>query len=93
MIMGRQLKLGFEYGVTREQACIMCHLSSECGGCCVRCRAEGKNGTCYGQTCSQQSREYDGQRWDTWIHMVSAFRPDLKRFLPRKYRKAMEKKD
>ena len=24
--------LCLEYGVTREQACVMCHLSSECGG-------------------------------------------------------------
>lgn len=33
----------FEYGATREQACIMCHLSAECGGCCVRCIAERSN--------------------------------------------------
>lgn len=29
-----------DFGVTREQACIMCHLSSGCGGCCEKCRKE-----------------------------------------------------
>lgn len=35
--MKRQLTFTFDYGVTPEQACIMCHLSSKCSGCCVRC--------------------------------------------------------
>lgn len=50
--MERQLKFNFTYGVTREQACIMCHFSSNCGGCCIKCQAEGKNDICYGQVCS-----------------------------------------
>lgn len=29
-----QQRFLFDYGVTPEQACIMCHFSSECGGCC-----------------------------------------------------------
>lgn len=77
--------LCLEYGVTREQACAMCHLSSECGGCCARCRAEGRSGTCHGQACSLPSRGHDGQRWETWLFVVAVHQPRLKRFLPRKY--------
>lgn len=87
----RQERFNFEYGVTREQACIMCHLSSECADCCEKCRAQGKNGTCYGQTCSLPSRNHDGQRWDTWLYIVANFRFDLRRFVPRKYWKFITK--
>ena len=82
----------FEYGATREQACIMCHLSAECGGCCVRCMAEGRNGTCHGQICSLPGRDHMGQRFETWMYIVREFRPDLKRYLPRKYWKLIERK-
>ena len=88
----KQLSLNMEYGISKEQACILCHLSSECAGCCVKCKAENKNGSCYGQTCSQPSRVHDGRRWDTWMYLVSTSLPELKRFIPVKYRKHMKKK-
>ena len=44
--MARQDRLNFEYGVTKEQGCIMCHISSGCGGCCAKCKAEEKNLSC-----------------------------------------------
>ena len=65
--MMEQLRFLFDYGVTPEQACIMCHFSSECGGCCVKCRAENPDSTCYGQNCSQPKRHHDGQRWEAWL--------------------------
>jgi len=80
----RDNRLNFEYGVTREQACIMCHLSSECIGCCVRCKAEGKNGSCYGQTCSLPTRDHEGRRWEVWIYLVATALPQLKRFFTEK---------
>lgn len=83
-------RFNFEYGVTREQSCIMCHLSSECGGCCAKCRAEGRNGTCYGQSCSLTKRESDGQRWDTWMFLVATQLPELRRFVPRKFWKNLK---
>ena len=86
-------EFNFEYGVTSEQACIMCHLSAECGGCCFRCMAEGRNGTCHGQTCSQPGRDHMGRRFETWMHVVRTFRPDLKRYLPRKYWKFIKTDD
>lgn len=89
--MTRQDRFNFEYGVTKEQSCIMCHLSSECGGCCAKCRAEGMNGTCYGQNCSIPSREHDGQRWDAWIHLLATSLPELERFIPKKYRKYLRR--
>ena len=70
----------------------MCHLSAECGGCCVRCIAEGRNGTCHGQICSQPGRDHMGRRFETWMYIVRNFRPDLKRYLPRKYWKLIERK-
>lgn len=66
----RQTSLNFEYGINREQACILCHLSSECGGCCAKCdKREG----CTGQTCSQPTRDNEGQRWDAWMHLVGNY--------------------
>ena len=72
-----QLSLNLDYGISKEQACILCHLSSECEGCCVKCKAENKN---------------DGNRWDTWMHLVSTSIPELKRFIPVKYRKHLKTK-
>ena len=66
-----QLSLNLDYGISKEQACILCHLSSECEGCCVKCKAENKNDGCSGQACSQPFREKEGNRWDTWMHLVS----------------------
>ena len=87
----KQLEIDFgTYGVTREQACIMCHLSSECSRCCVKCKAEGKNGSCNGQSCSQQSKDIDGKRWETWIYLVKESLPELRKFIPRKYLKLVK---
>lgn len=77
----RELELNFDYGVTKEQACIMCHLSSECDGCCLKC----KDDNCEGQRCSQPFRDYDGQRFETWIWLVKTFYPHLRKFVPKKY--------
>lgn len=87
-----QLSLNLDYGISKEQACILCHLSSECEGCCVKCKAENKNDGCSGQACSQPFREKEGNRWDTWMHIVSTSLPELKRFIPVKYRKHLKTK-
>ena len=86
-----QLDLNMEYGISKEQACILCHLSSGCSGCCVKCMAEEKNGSCYGQTCSLPRRDHDGQRWDTWMYLIPNFYPELKKFIPEKYRKHLKR--
>ena len=72
----QQLSLTLDYGISREQACILCHLASGCGSCCARC--DHKNG-CHGQTCSQPTRNNEGQRWDSWMHLVENF-PHIKEY-------------
>ena len=57
-----QLSLNLDYGISKEQACILCHLSSECAGCCVKCKAESRCGSCQGQNCSIPSRDHGGQK-------------------------------
>ena len=79
----REQTLGFSYGVTREQACIMCHLSSECGGCCIRCRKEG----CQGQLCSPPYRDFEGQRFEAWMWLVKTHYRHLRKFVPKRYLK------
>lgn len=86
------LAIVYVYGGSMEQACILCHLSSGCAGCCVKCRAENKNGTCYGQICPIPSKDHDGQRWNAWMHIVSTSLPELKRFIHVKYRKHLKRK-
>lgn len=81
---GSTQSLVLEYGVTREQACIMCHLSSECGGCCLTCK---KDGGCQGQACSQPFRGHEGARFETWMWLVKTAYPHLKRFVPKEYLK------
>ena len=76
--------LELEYGVTREQACIMCHLSSGCEGCCLACK---KDGGCQGQACSQPFRDHEGVRFETWMRLVKTYYPNLRRFVPKKYLK------
>lgn len=88
----KQLELNLDYGISKEQACILCHLSSGCEGYCMKCKAEGKNGTCCGQNCSIPSKGHYGKRWDAWMYLVSASLPELKRFVPLKYRKHLNKK-
>lgn len=65
-----QLSLSLDYGISREQSCILCHLSSECGGCCARC--DHKDG-CQGQSCGQPFRDKEGQRWDTWMYLLGQY--------------------
>lgn len=86
MIREQTIPLG-SYGVSREQACIMCHLSSECSGCCLQC----KNGHCQGQACSQPFRETEGERWETWMYLVGTTLTELQKFLPPKYQKLVRK--
>lgn len=71
----------FEFGVTPEQACFMCHLSSECAGCCRKCHK------CTGQACSQENLETQQSRWDTWMYLVAntPALAHLKKFIPKKY--------
>lgn len=80
-------QLEIDFGITEEQACILCHLSSGCAGCCVKCKAQGKNGTCYGQTCSRHDLDKQKARWNTWMYLVRTSFPELTRFIPAKYRK------
>ena len=40
----------------------------------------------------QGCRSERGQRWDTWMYLVSTSLPELKRFIPVKYRKHLKKK-
>ena len=79
----RQLDFNFDFGCTREQACIMCHLSSECDGCCLKCKKDG----CCGQMCSQSYRDHEGQRFETWMYLVKTFYPHLRKFVPKKFLK------
>lgn len=85
---GRQLE--FDFGVTPEQACIMCHLCTDCPNCCAKCTTRGKNGTCVGQSCSRPFVALDGQRWRTWLYMVANVEPHLKRYIPKKYHKELQ---
>lgn len=66
MNMAKQLSL-FDFGVTAEESCMMCHLSSECNGCCKTCNSD----TCNGQICGQPMREYESERLSTWLYLVN----------------------
>ncbi len=85
--MSKQLSFIFDYGINHEQACILCHLSAECDRCCIKCFAEGKNGTCNGQLCSQPMRANEGQRWDAWMNILENMLPELARFISPSLRK------
>jgi hypothetical protein len=82
--MNKQLSFDLNYGISHEQACILCHLSAECEGCCAKCNHP--NG-CQGQCCSQPSRERDGLRWDTWMYLLKTSLPELARFIAPELRK------
>ena len=79
----KQYELHLNYGISREQACILCHLSAECSGCCLRCKKDD----CQGQRCSQEQRHTDGLRWDTWMYLVQNTLSDLQRFISPELRK------
>ena len=78
-----QLSLNMEYGISREQSCILCHLSAECSECCAKC----KKNDCQGQVCGQPFREHEGQRWDSWMYLVTHQLRHLLRFIPKEQRK------
>lgn len=84
-------QLAFDFGITPEQACILCHLSSECTGCCLKCIKVNNGGSCQGQNCSQHDLLSQTKRWDTWMTLVANTLPELKRFIPRKYRPLLKK--
>jgi hypothetical protein len=51
---------------TKEQICLMCHLSSECLECCKKCK---KN--CSGQVCGLKCNpENEIGRWQAWRHII-----------------------
>ena len=66
------LDLGY-YGISAEQSCILCHLSSECGGCCASCERYGGLCSNKAQLCSRPCKDVDGKRWDTWMHLVAHY--------------------
>ena len=61
----------------------MCHLSAECTGCCLKCDRQD----CQGQACSQLSRDHDGQRWETWMHLVTGQLRHLQKYIPKELRR------
>ena len=83
-------QLAFDFGVTSEQACIMCHLSANCGDCCVRCQAAGRTCGNAMQICSQVDLDKQGARWSTWMHLVAVHFPELRKYIPRKYKKLVD---
>ena len=83
-------QLAFDVGVTSEQACIMCHLSANCSECCVRCQAQGKECSNSMQICSQVDLDKQGARWSTWMHLCAVHFPELRRYIPRKYKKCVD---
>ena len=91
-IMGNPIafQLSFDFGVTPEQACIMCHLSSNCNKCCKQCVSKGTQCDNSMQECSQTDLEYQGARWETWLHLVAVHYPELKKYIPKKYHKKLE---
>lgn len=91
--MEKQPELRFDYGTTREQACIMCHLSSGCPRCCEKCRREGRNGACYGQSCLAPDRDFQWERRKAWMHIVTTSPTELARFVPGKYLKAWRRRE
>lgn len=89
MAVGREYdmrteQLSIDFGVTDEQSCIMCHLSSNCAGCCKKCR----NPSCSGQMCSIPFAKDETARWNTWMYLVRTFFPELKKFIPKKFIRA-----
>lgn len=80
-------QLSFDFAVTPEMSCIMCHLSSECHGCCRKCTTKCSNTA---QNCSLPRAQYDLHRWRTWIALVRDTLPELKQFVPKKYHKSLK---
>ncbi len=59
--MNKQLIIDFP--VTRPDICTMCHWSSDCDGCCKKCKDQ-----CNAmQRCGLEEKMEDQQeRWNTW---------------------------
>lgn len=81
----KQLSLNF--GVTPEQSCIMCHLASECSGCCNKCIAEGRPCSNSMQSCSRPNAAFEQNRWDNWLYLVATALPELKKFIRKNIKK------
>lgn len=81
--MATQLRIDF--GITPEQACTLCHLSANCGGCCKFCQSKGGICNNSAQECSQVNLESQGLRWNTWMYLVRTKLTELRRFIPRRY--------
>lgn len=58
------------YGISAEQSCILCHLSSECGGCCASCHERCSNSS---QLCSRPMRDVEGSRWNSWMYLIKNY--------------------
>ena len=85
--------LDLQFEVTAEQVCLMCHFASECPKCCKKCRESGENGTCYGQICGFEDKDWKltDDRWRSWMHLL-AYTPSLAReraLLPERYRRQL----
>lgn len=76
----------FDFGITEEQACILCHLCNDCPGCCIKCRAQGRSGTCIGQACSRPGIADDRNRWDKWMDIVATSQTGLAKYIPDIYK-------
>jgi hypothetical protein len=51
---------------TKDQICLMCHLSAECPDCCAKCKKE-----CSGQVCGLKDDPKDAVgRWVAWKTLV-----------------------
>ena len=83
-------QLSLDFGVTPEQACIMCHLSANCDKCCKQCQSKGTICDNSMQACSQANPEYQGPRWRTWMYHVAVYFPELKKYVPQKYHKEID---
>ena len=72
----RQLSLNLNFGINNEQACMLCHFSSECSGCCIKCKKDG----CQGQNCSRPYKDIEGKRWEGWLYLIKTYK-DMRRLL------------
>lgn len=54
---------------TDSEICLMCHLSTECRGCCLVCRHQK---TCASaQLCAFESdRQIETTRWEAWMSII-----------------------
>lgn len=76
-----QKELNIQYIPTIKQVCMLCHFSSECGGCCKKC-IDPCNA---GQVCGlEEPVENHSDRFAAWVSLVKNnqhFRK-LRKFIP-----------